>query len=115
MLPSLPLSRCQNGHVQSCPPSHLILVGFLAVGNIPMKERGINAHSAIRLDGWMAENLHVKVSVHLRVLHLLPNLGTDHIDLLLRVAQLAREKSIGEGFEAFHDLEVIPGADLLLR
>ena len=58
---------------------------------------------------------HVEVSVHLGVLHLLADLGTDDIDLLLRVAQNAREKSIREGFEAFHDLEVVPGADLLLR
>ena len=53
--------------------------------------------------------------MHLGVLHLLPDLGADDIDLLLRVAQHAREERIGEGFEALHDLEVVPGADFLLR
>ena len=53
--------------------------------------------------------------MHLRILHFLPNLSTHNIDLLLRVAQHAREKRIGERFETFHDLEVVPGADFLLR
>ena len=53
--------------------------------------------------------------MHLRILHFLPNLSTDDIDLLLRVAQHTREKSIGERFETFHDLEIVPGADFFLR
>ena len=53
--------------------------------------------------------------MHPRILHLLPDLRTDNINLLLRVAQNAREESVGERFEAFRDLEVVPGAHFFLR
>lgn len=115
MPPSLLPSRCRNAHVLSCIPSHSFPVGFLAISDIPMKGGGeVNPHSGKRLAGWIGRDLHVEVSVHLGVLHFLPNLGTHHIDLLLRVAQHAREERIGEGFETFHDLEIVPGADFLL-
>ena len=65
--------------------------------------------------GWRAEDIHVEKSMHIRILHFLPNLGTNDIDLLLRVTQHAGEERIGEGFEALHYLEVVPGADVLLQ
>ena len=53
--------------------------------------------------------------MHPRILHLFPNLRADNINLFLRVAQHTREESVGESFEAFHDLEVVPGAHFFLR
>lgn len=53
--------------------------------------------------------------MHPRILHLLPDFRTDDINLLLRVAQNAREEGVGERFEAFRDLEVVPGAHFFLR
>ena len=60
------------------------------------------------MDGFASQ---VEISVHLWISHFFPNLRTDDIDLLLRVAQNAREEGVSESFETFHDLEVIPGAD----
>ena len=67
------------------------------------------------MDGWDGRDIHVEKSMHLRILHFLSYLSADDIDLRLSVAQDAREKGVGEGFETFHDLEVVPGADFLLR
>lgn len=64
---------------------------------------------------WMiVADLQMEHSMHLRVLHLRSDLSTDDIALLLRVAQLTREKRIRESFESFRDLQVVPGANLLL-
>lgn len=60
------------------------------------------------------ESLQVKHCVHFRISHLLPDLGADDIDFFLRVPQCAREQCVGESFEAFFDLEVVPGANLFL-
>lgn len=57
----------------------------------------------------------MKISMHVRIFHLSPDLRTNDIDLLLRVVQKTREKSVKESFETFRDLEVVPGADFLLR
>ena len=59
--------------------------------------------------------LQSKVSMHLRILHLLPDLVTNHINLLFRVLVHPREEPVGEGLETLHDLQVIPGADFFLR
>ena len=59
--------------------------------------------------------LQSKVSMHARILHLLPDLVTNDINLLLRVLEHAREERVGEGLETLHDLQVIPGADFFLR
>ena len=53
--------------------------------------------------------------MHARVLHLLADLAADDVDLLLAVAEDAGEEGVGEGLEALHNLEVVPGADFLLR
>lgn len=52
--------------------------------------------------------------MHIRVLHFSPDVGTDNIDLLLRVSKLASEECIGESFKTLADLQVIPGANLFL-
>ena len=62
--------------------------------------------------GWV--DLQVKVDVYPRILHLLPDLRTHHINLLLRVAQSTLEDDISESFETFHDLEEIPGPNFFL-
>ena len=53
--------------------------------------------------------------VDLRVFHFFPDVRANHFDFLFRVAQVPSEESEGEGLEAFHDLEVVPGANLFLR
>ena len=53
--------------------------------------------------------------MHLRVPHILADLGADDVDLLLRVAEHAGEEGVGEGFEALHRLQVVPRADFFLR
>ena len=53
--------------------------------------------------------------MHARVLHLLPDLVANDINLLLRILEHAREEGVGEGFETLHDLQVVPGADFFLR
>lgn len=53
--------------------------------------------------------------MHLGIFHLLPDLRTHNIDLLLRIAQRTGEKTISKSFETFHDLEVVPGADFFLQ
>jgi len=52
--------------------------------------------------------------MHFGVLHLSPDLGTDNINLLSRVSQLASEECIGKSFEALGDLQVIPGTNFFL-
>ena len=52
--------------------------------------------------------------MHPWILHLLPDLVTDDVDFLLLVAEHAGEEGVGEGFEALHDLQVVPGADFFL-
>ena len=59
--------------------------------------------------------LQSKISMHARILHLLSDLVTNDINLLLRVLEHAREERVGEGLETLHDLQVIPGADFFLR
>ena len=63
---------------------------------------------------WMEFALQSKISMHLRILHLLPDLVTNHINLLFRVLERLREDLVGEGLETLHDLQVIPGADFFL-
>ena len=53
--------------------------------------------------------------MHARIPHLLPDLVADHVNLPARVLEHAREEGVGEGLEALHDLQVVPGADFLLR
>ena len=53
--------------------------------------------------------------MHPRILHLLPDLVANHINLLFRVLQHPREERVGERLETLHDLQVIPGADFFLR
>lgn len=52
--------------------------------------------------------------MHLRVLDLAPDFRANHLDLAFGHAQLPGEERVGEGFETFHDLEVVPGAHFLL-
>ena len=59
-------------------------------------------------------NSQVEHHVQLRISHLLPNGRADDVDFRFRVAELAGEEGKGEGFETFHDLEVVPGADFFL-
>ena len=47
--------------------------------------------------------------MHLRIFQLCSNFGAEHIDLLSRIAQLAREECVPESFETFLKLQVIPG------
>ena len=55
--------------------------------------------------------IYIEVSVHLITLHFIPDLHTYDIDLLLRVAQDTRGKSVSEGFETVYDREEVPGVD----
>ena len=52
--------------------------------------------------------------MHPRILHLLPDLVAHDVDLLARVPEHAGEEGVGEGLEALHDLQVVPGADFFL-
>lgn len=56
----------------------------------------------------------VKHGVHFRVLHFFPDVCADDLDFGFGVSEMAGEKGIGERFEAFHDLKVIPGAHFFL-
>ena len=82
--------------------------------------RQVNFYSISTLDrvrrdwGGGKEPIQINKSVHLRVLHILSDLRAHDIDLLLRVAQRAREERVGVGFEALHGLEVVPRADFFL-
>ena len=96
--------------LHSCP---LLVLGLLAISDIPVK--GISSHSVSNTVNRYELSIQSKIRVHPRILHLFPNLRADNINLLLRVAQHAREKSVGESLEAFHDLEVVPGADFFLQ
>ena len=62
-----------------------------------------------------SRHLQRKISMHARILHLRPDLVAHDVHLLARVPEHAREEGVGEGLEALHDLQVIPGADFLLR
>ena len=63
----------------------------------------------------MEWRLQGEISMHPRILHLLPDLVANDINLLARVLEHAREEGVGEGLEALHDLQVVPGADFFLR
>lgn len=63
---------------------------------------------------WSLLNSQMEHCMHIRVLHFSPDVGTDNIDLLLRVSKLASEECIGESFKTLADLQVIPGANLFL-
>lgn len=52
--------------------------------------------------------------MHRRILDFLPDIRTDNLDFRLGHTQVPGEESVGERFEPFHDLEVIPGADFFL-
>lgn len=52
--------------------------------------------------------------VHLWIFHLLADVGADDVNFLLGISQLAGEQGVGEGFETFHDLEVVPRSDFFL-
>lgn len=84
------------------------ILGLLAIDGVPVTGVSANSWSGI----WTT--LQIEISVHLGGFHLFPDLRTYDIDLLLRVAQNAREESVGERFETLHDLEVVPGADFFL-
>lgn len=58
--------------------------------------------------------MQVKHSVQLRVLEILAGLRAHDLDLLLGVAEGAGEDGVGEGFEAFGALKVVPGAYFFL-
>lgn len=62
----------------------------------------------------LENNAQVEHGVHLGVSHLLPDVGTNHFDFLLRVAQLSREERVSECFEPFRELKVVPRADFFL-
>ena len=53
--------------------------------------------------------------MHPRILHLLSDLVANDVNLLARVLEHAGEEGVGEGLEALHDLQVVPGADFFLR
>ena len=71
------------------------------------------SQSSLREWRWVA--LQMEISMHVRILHFPPDLRTNDIDLLLRVVQKTREKSVKGSFETFRDLEVVPGADFFLQ
>ena len=62
-----------------------------------------------------SRHLQREISMHARILHLGPDLVAHDVHLLARVPEHAREEGVGKGLEALHDLQVIPGADFLLR
>ena len=104
-------TSCRNNHTLGSLllPSHQFLVGLLPVGNISIRNVSLYPRVAT------GKTIQIDKSVHLRILHVLPDLLAHDIDLLLRVSQGPREKGISEGFEALHYLEVIPSADLFLQ
>ena len=57
----------------------------------------------------------MKHGMHFRILHFFPDIRTDNLDFRLGHSKVPGEESIGEAFEAFHDLEVVPGADFFLQ
>lgn len=59
--------------------------------------------------------MQVEHGVHLRVLDLLPDLRADGLDFFLGISEMAGEEGESEAFKTFHDLQVVPGADLFLR
>ena len=59
-------------------------------------------------------SLQIEHGVHLRILHLGTDLCTHNIDLLLRIAQLSSEDSVGESLKTFADLQIVPGANFFL-
>lgn len=63
---------------------------------------------------WSSLNLQMEHCMHSRVLHLIPDLGTDSVDLLLRVSQLASEEGVGKSFKALGNLQIIPCANFFL-
>ena len=60
-------------------------------------------------------SLQMEHSMHLRVLHLSPDLRAENIHFSLRIAQLPREESVPERLKAFLDLQVVPGANFFLH
>lgn len=58
--------------------------------------------------------MQVHHGVHLRVLEVFTSLRAHGLDFLARVAEGAGEDGVGEGFEAFGALEVVPGAYFFL-
>lgn len=59
-------------------------------------------------------NVQMKQGVHFWILDFPPDIGADDVDFLLRIAQLARENGVGECFQTFGDLEIIPCPDVFL-
>lgn len=53
--------------------------------------------------------------MHLRIFNLLPDVRADDLDLVYSVSGFTGEESEGKGFETFHDLKVVPGADFFLK
>lgn len=68
----------------------------------------------VRGDQVRVIDLQIKKRMHPGIPHLLPDLVAHDVDFLLRVAEHAGEEGVGEGLEAFHYLEVVPGADFFL-
>lgn len=52
--------------------------------------------------------LQIKHGMQFGIFYFAPDVGADDVDFLLGVAQLAREDGVGECFETFGDLEVVP-------
>lgn len=63
---------------------------------------------------WSLHNSQMEHCMQFPVLYLSPDLGTNNIDLPLRVSKVASKECIGESFETLGDLQVIPGANFLL-
>lgn len=68
--------------------------------------------SSLYCGRWL--NSQMEHCMQFRVLHLSSDLGTDNIDLLLRIPKVASKECIGESFETLGDLQVVPGANFFL-
>lgn len=60
------------------------------------------------------EDLQMKHGVQFWVPHFLSDAGADDVNFFLFVAKILCEEFKSKSFEAFHYLEVVPCADLLL-
>lgn len=60
-------------------------------------------------------HLQIKHDMQFRILQLPSDIGADDIDFLLRISQLTREDGVGERFQTFRDLEIVPSPHRFLR
>lgn len=120
---SINCSRCETPH-DGRPAPHRTPLTYLSTGFCPyatwLRRKKL---STLTLETRIEKNrtdkvgiaLQSEIRMHARILHLLPDLVANDVNLLARVLEHAREERVGEGLEALHDLQVVPGADFFLR